>query len=94
MQVLVNHRTEDTLALLMRLCTQGDPSQGDADYIAELSEFAALYSYKCALCEEAGCAMTGLLGHGKLCCCGPAATHEVSQSLLQGKMACTSEFRI
>ena len=49
MQVLVNHRTEATLALLMRLCTQADSSQEDADYIAEVSEFAALYSYKCAL---------------------------------------------
>ena len=76
MQVLVNHRTEDTLALLMRLCTQGDPSQGDADYIAELSEFAALYSYKCALCWERRLPplqFAGFVGHDRLCRGGQAA---------------------
>ena len=44
----MNHRTEAMLALLMRLCTQAEASQEDADYIAEVSEFAALYSYKYA----------------------------------------------
>lgn len=45
-QVLVNERTEGTTALLMQLCTQGDPSKADGDRIAEVSEFAALYSYR------------------------------------------------
>ena len=45
-QVLVNERTLDTTALLMQLCTKGDASSPDADYVAEVSDFAALFSYR------------------------------------------------
>ena len=57
--MLVNHRTEATLALLMRLCTQAEAAQEDADYIAEVSEFAALYSYKYARrCQLRSCCLS------------------------------------
>ena len=43
-QVLVTQRPENTTALLMRLCTLGDPSTADGEWLAKVADFAHLYS--------------------------------------------------
>lgn len=42
LQVLLNNRPEATTALLMQLCTPGDSSKPDGDWIAKVSDFAHL----------------------------------------------------
>ena len=41
-QVLLNNMPEATTALLMQLCTPGDSSKPDGDWIAKVSDFAHL----------------------------------------------------
>ena len=42
MQVLLNNRPEATTALLMQLCTPGDATKPDGDWLAKVSDFAHL----------------------------------------------------
>lgn len=42
LQVLLNNMPEATTALLMQLCTPGDASKPDGDWIAKVSDFAHL----------------------------------------------------
>jgi len=48
LQVLLNNRPEATTALLMQLCTPGDSSKPDGDWIAKVSDFAHLAADRCA----------------------------------------------
>lgn len=52
LQVLLNNRPEATTALLMQLCTPGDSSKPDGDWIAKVSDFAHLAAdrYTAAVC--------------------------------------------
>eukprot|EP00891_Asterochloris_glomerata_P006754 jgi/Astpho2/6754/e_gw1.00102.4.1_t len=43
-KVLLNHRPEATTAMLMQLCTPGDTSKPDGDWMAKVSDFAHLAS--------------------------------------------------
>ena len=43
-QVLVTYRPESTTALLMRLCTVGDASTPDGEWLAKVADYAHLYS--------------------------------------------------
>jgi len=47
LQVLLNNRPEATTALLMQLCTPGDSSKPDGDWIAKVSDFAHLAADRC-----------------------------------------------
>ena len=49
LQVLLNNRPEATTALLMQLCTPGDSSKSDGDWIAKVSDFAHLAADRCAV---------------------------------------------
>lgn len=42
LQVLLNNKPEATTALLMQLCTPGDASKPDGDWIAKVCDFAHL----------------------------------------------------
>ena len=42
-QVLVTHRPESTTALLMQLCTAGDSSKPDGEWVAKVASFTHLY---------------------------------------------------
>ena len=48
-QVLLNNRPEATTALLMQLCTPGDASKPDGDWVAKVSDFAHLAADRYAL---------------------------------------------
>ena len=50
MQVLLNHRPEATTAMLMQLCTPGDASKPDGDWMAKVSDFAHLASDRWEQC--------------------------------------------
>ena len=51
-QVLLNHRPEATTAMLMQLCTPGDASKPDGDWMAKVSDFAHLASDRWERCAS------------------------------------------
>jgi hypothetical protein len=53
LQVLLNNRPEATTALLMQLCTPGDSSKPDGDWIAKVSDFAHLAADRFAFLQLA-----------------------------------------
>lgn len=77
MQVLVTHRPEDTTALLMRLCTLGDPAAADGEWLAKVADFAHLYSDRHA-------AIASLV----LCCVHARLKRDIGSSVFEN--ACKS----